>query len=92
MTAQTWCVYLILCENASLYCGISPRPYERLLAHKAGKGAKYTRIHKPEAMRVVADGLSKSEALKQEIALKKMPAAKKRALWMACAAHEIEAV
>lgn len=92
MTAENWCVYLILCANASLYCGISPRPRERLQAHKVGKGAKYTRIHKPQAMRVVSDGLSKSEALKQEIALKKMPPAKKRALWMACAANEIKAV
>lgn len=92
MTAENWCVYLVLCENGSFYCGISNRPYERFQAHRSGSGAKYTRIRKPLAMRVVSDGLSKSEALKQEIALKKMTATQKRALWAASAANEIEAV
>ena len=42
---------LILCGNGSLYCGISNRPQERFAAHLAGKGAKYTRLNKPAAMR-----------------------------------------
>ena len=43
MNAENWRVYLILCENGALYCGISNRPQERFAAHLAGKGAKYTR-------------------------------------------------
>lgn len=72
MNAENWRVYLILCENGALYCGISNRPQERFAAHLAGKGAKYTRLNKPAAMRIVSDGLSKSEALKREIAIKKL--------------------
>lgn len=76
-----WSVYLILCDNQSLYCGISNRPAERFQAHCAGKGAKYTRVFKPIAMRIVSDGLDKSAALKLEIATKKMSARQKRELW-----------
>ncbi|WP_416189793.1 GIY-YIG nuclease family protein [Neisseria sp. CCUG17229] len=93
MNAENWCVYLILCANESLYCGITNRPNERFQAHQTGKGARYTRIHKPIAMRVLSDGLSKSDALKQEIATKKLNAAQKRVLWLKMAnAQEIKAV
>ena len=81
MSAENWRVYLILCENGALYCGISNRPQERFAVHLAGKGAKYTRLNKPAAMRIVSDGLSKSEALKREISIKKLTAEKKRELW-----------
>ena len=33
MSAENWHVYLILCENGALYCGISNRPQERFAAH-----------------------------------------------------------
>ncbi|PLA40436.1 hypothetical protein CYK00_05710 [Neisseria sicca] len=81
MSAENWRVYLILCENGAFYCGISNRPQERFAAHLAGKGAKYMRLNKPTAMRIVSDDLSKSEALKREIAIKKLTAGKKRELW-----------
>lgn len=81
MNAEDWCVYLILCANESIYCGITNRPNERFQAHCKGRGARYTRIHKPVAMRILSDGLSKSDALKQEIATKKLSAPQKRALW-----------
>lgn len=50
-------------------------------AHTTGKGAKYTRVFKPVAMRIVAGGMDKGTALKQEIAVKKLTAAQKRKLW-----------
>jgi len=58
MNAENWRVYLILCENGALYCGISNRPQERFAVHLSGKGAKYTRLNKPAAMRIVSDDLS----------------------------------
>ena len=81
MSAENWSVYLILCENGAFYCGISNRPQERFTAHLSGKGAKYTRLNKPVEMRIVSDGLSKSEALKREIGIKKLTAEQKRGLW-----------
>ena len=81
MNASNWSVYLILCENSAFYCGISKNPQQRLDAHVSGKGAKYTRVFKPVAMRIVAGGMDKGTALKQEIAVKKLTAAQKRKLW-----------
>ena len=90
MNAENWRVYLILCENGALYCGISNRPQERFAAHLAGKGAKYTRLNKPPtAIRIVSDDLSKSEALKREITIKKLTAGKKRELWEAAAGNAV---
>ncbi|ASK26992.1 GIY-YIG nuclease family protein [Neisseria chenwenguii] len=90
--AENWCVYLILCANGALYCGISNRPAERFAAHAAGKGAKYTRLNKPLAMRIAVHGLNKSAALKREIEVKKMSAENKRALWTTLADFAAEAV
>ena len=80
MNAENWCVYLILCENGAFYCGISNRPQERFAAHLSGKGAN-TRLNKPVEMHIVSDGLTKSEALKREIGIKKLTAEQKRGLW-----------
>ncbi|WP_272903525.1 GIY-YIG nuclease family protein [Neisseria lisongii] len=81
IAAGNWCVYLILCADHSLYCGISNRPARRFSDHAAGKGAKYTRLRKPVSMRLVARNLSKSEALKQECTVKQLSAERKRSLW-----------
>ncbi|WP_373740458.1 GIY-YIG nuclease family protein [Neisseria sp.] len=81
MNAENWCVYLILCDGGSLYCGISNHPAARFQAHRSGKGAKYTRIRKPLAMRVVTSGLTRSGALQQEAAVKKLPTEQKHLLW-----------
>lgn len=81
MNAENWCVYLILCDGGPLYCGISNHPAARFQAHLSGKGAKYTRIRKPLAMRVVMSGLTHSGALQQEAAIKKLPTEQKRLLW-----------
>ena len=78
---MNWCVYLLLCANGALYTGISNRPAARLAAHLAGKGAKYTRSHRAQEMRIVACCLDRRAASKLEWALKKMTAAQKRALW-----------
>ncbi|QEY26794.1 GIY-YIG nuclease family protein [Neisseria zalophi] len=76
-----WCVYLILCDNGSFYCGISNRPQARFAAHQAGKGAKYTRMHKPLLMRLVCTDISYRMALRAENQVKKLKAEQKRMLW-----------
>ena len=59
---EGWCVYLLLCRGGALYCGISNRPDERFAAHCAGRGAKFTRMHKPQEMRLLYAAISRSEA------------------------------
>lgn len=65
-----WYVYVLLCEDGSLYTGSSNSPRERFVDHKNGKGGKYTRSHKPVKLLYIEQLESKSEALKREIEIK----------------------
>jgi putative endonuclease len=68
-----WHLYLIECADGSLYAGIATDVERRFQEHLSGKGARYTRSHKP--LRVVASRRvgSRSAALKAEFALKRLP-------------------
>ena len=39
--------YIILTKDNTLYCGYTDDVEKRFKAHMSGKGAKYTRAHKP---------------------------------------------
>jgi putative endonuclease len=65
-----WYVYLILCEDKSLYCGSSDKPEKRFELHKLGKGAKYTRSHKPVRIVYKEEFATRSASLKREIEIK----------------------
>lgn len=65
-----WHVYILLCEDNSLYTGISPDPQKRFEEHKAGRGARYTRSHKPLKILYVEGFKSKAQALKREAEIK----------------------
>lgn len=65
-----WFVYVLLCQDGSLYTGISPDPEKRLQQHLSGKGAKYTRSHKPVKIVYQEKFDSRSEALKREAEIK----------------------
>ena len=68
-----WFVYILLCADHSLYTGISPDPQKRFEDHKKGQGGAYTRSHKPLKLLHAEPFLTKSEALKRELQIKKMP-------------------
>lgn len=72
-----WYLYLLECEDGSLYTGISTDVDRRLAEHLSGKGARYTRAHPPR--RLLASVLigSRSEALKAELELKALPRVEK---------------
>ena len=75
-----WYVYIVRCADDSLYTGITTDVERRVAQHNAGEGARYTRGRGPVALvyrEVVKD---RTEALKREHAIKKMPIGKKRAL------------
>ena len=77
---KTWYVYLLRCGDGSLYCGITDDVSRRLEAHTAGKGAKYTRGRGPLELVYTQACESHSDALKREIAIKRMKRAEKLAL------------
>lgn len=74
---NTWYVYILLCDDNSLYTGISPDPQARFLAHQNGKGAKYTKSHKPIKLLYQEPATTRSEALKRELVIKSWSREKK---------------
>ena len=77
MNKKEWVVYLVRCADESLYCGITNDIEKRLIAHNSGKGAKYTKPRIPVEMAGVSSKMTKSEALKLERHIKRIPAGKK---------------
>jgi DNA-binding protein HU-beta len=77
MLQTTWYLYLIECADGSLYTGIATDVARRFQEHLSGKGARFTRSRK--AIRLVASRPigSRSEALRAEIAIKRLPKVKK---------------
>lgn len=76
-STTVWHLYLIECVDGSLYAGITTDVERRFRLHAAGKGARYTRSHKPlRLVAAVAVG-SRGEALRAEWALKQLPRGEK---------------
>ena len=74
-----WYVYLLRCDDDTLYCGATTDPDRRLREHNAGTASKYTRARLPVTMVCRAGCEDKSQALKLEAAIKKMPRHRKLA-------------
>lgn len=75
-----WFVYLLECQDGSLYTGIAVDVDKRYAAHAAGKGARYTRSHPPRRLLARFEHPDRSSALKAEYAIKQLSAEAKRAL------------
>ncbi len=75
--ADKWQVYLLKCGDGTLYCGITSDLNTRIKEHNDGTGAKYTRGRGPLTLVAATPLMSKSDALRLEIKIKKQPAAKK---------------
>lgn len=73
-------VYILRCKDNSLYTGWCRDLDERIKKHNSGKGAKYTRAKGPCKLVYYEEISNKSEALKREIAIKKLSKVKKEDL------------
>ena len=67
-----WYVYILRCGDGSLYTGISDDVLRRLAAHRAGKGAKYTRGRGPLELVYTQALPDKSAALRREAEIKRL--------------------
>ena len=67
---KTWYLYILRCRDGSLYTGITDDVQRRLVAHKSGKGAKYTRGRGPLELVYSETCGSHSDALKREWQIK----------------------
>ena len=73
-------VYLLRCSDGSLYCGWSTDPERRLRQHQAGTASRYTRRRLPVELVWTKACADRSEALREEIRIKRLPPAEKRRL------------
>lgn len=70
-------VYIIACNDGSLYTGWTTDVAARVIAHNQGSGAKYTKGRGPVTLLYTETFENKSEALRREMAIKKMSRAEK---------------
>ncbi len=77
---MSWCVYIILCTDDSLYTGITNNIQARLSQHTNQRGAKYFRGRKPRRIVYLETGHTRSSASRREAEIKKMPRAQKHRL------------
>jgi len=70
-------VYILRCRDGTLYTGYTNDIAKRLAAHSTGNGSKYTRSRLPATLEAQFECKSKSEALRLEASIKKMPRAAK---------------
>jgi predicted GIY-YIG superfamily endonuclease len=75
-----WHVYLLRCAESSLYCGIAKDVESRVMAHNAGRGAKYTRSRQPCQLVYCESGHTHSSALRRERQIKRLSRVDKEAL------------
>jgi putative endonuclease len=73
-------VYLLRCADGSLYCGWSTDPERRLRQHQRGTASRYTRVRRPVELVWMRSFDSRSEAMREEVRIKQLPAREKRAL------------
>ncbi|MFC0397737.1 GIY-YIG nuclease family protein [Paraburkholderia rhizosphaerae] len=81
MTRTTpWFLYLIECDDGSVYTGIAIDVAARFAKHVNGTGARYTRSRKPLRVLASFELSDRASALRAEYWVKRLTPAGKRAL------------
>ena len=77
---MAWGVYLLRCGYGTLYTGITDDLPRRLAAHRAGRGAKYTRGRGPLVVVYQEEQPDRAAASRREWAIKQLTRAEKESL------------
>ena len=72
--------YIVECSDGTFYTGWTLDPSRREKQHNAGRGAKYTRLHRPVHLVYIEEVSDRSAALKRENAIKRLDHARKKRL------------
>jgi Predicted endonuclease containing a URI domain len=67
-----WSVYILQCDDTTLYTGISNNVSKRIAHHQAGNGSRYTRGRLPVRLLYKETCDDKGSALKREYAIKRL--------------------
>jgi putative endonuclease len=70
-------VYIVECNDGSLYTGWTTDVERRVKMHNAGRGAKYTKLHRPVKLVYAEEQPARSAAMKREAAIKTWPRKRK---------------
>jgi putative endonuclease len=73
-------VYLLICNDQSLYCGWTVDLDRRLAAHRAGRGSAYVRRRLPARYAAVWAAADRSHAMSAEARMKRLSRPAKLAL------------
>ena len=70
---MSWKVYMVRCNDNTLYTGVCTDLDRRMKEHNESKlGAKYTRVRRPVTLVYSEDCDDRSHACKREAAIKKL--------------------
>jgi putative endonuclease len=86
-----WFLYLLRCNNGAYYTGITKDIHNRIERHNAGKGAKFTRSHRPVELVYYEQYHTESEARKREREVKGWKRKKKETLIRGLPSSALEA-
>ena len=75
-----WFVYILRCDDGTLYTGIAKDVSRRCEQHNAGKASRYTRSRLPVRVAYHEVQLTRSLALKRELAIKALSRQEKESL------------
>ena len=67
-----WFVYIARCSDETIYVGVAVDVAARIAAHNAGRGARYTRGRSPVDVLAIRKCASRGDALRLELALKRL--------------------
>jgi putative endonuclease len=73
-------VYILLCCDGSFYTGYTKDIEARTRQHETGKGARYTKAHKPQKLAYVETHDTRGLAMRREREIKKLSHQQKQAL------------
>ncbi len=70
-------VYIVECADGTLYTGWTVNVEQRVKVHNAGRGAHYTRMHRPVKLVYFEELPDRVAAQKRELEIKRWPREKK---------------
>ena len=74
---KQWQVYILKCQDGSLYTGVTNNIEKRMKTHKSGNGSKYVKIKGFKELLKSKFCKDKSEACKYEYQIKQLTRSKK---------------
>jgi putative endonuclease len=72
MSKTKWYTYIVICNDSSLYTGVTNQLENRMKAHNTGQGARYTRGRAPVKLVYYETFANRSKASRREYLIKQL--------------------